>query len=30
VRGEKMRSKKPQLPAGGMFEAREPEEPTLF
>jgi hypothetical protein len=30
ARGEKMRSKKLQLPPGGMFEAPEPEEPCLF
>jgi hypothetical protein len=30
ARGEKMRSKKPQLPPVGLFKAPEPAEPTLF
>ena len=30
ARGAKMRSKKPQQPPGGLFEAPTPEEPTLF
>jgi hypothetical protein len=30
ARGAKMRSKRPQLPPGGLFEAPEPEEPTLI